>query len=179
MLRRDLVLLVADLGLLARLAAALTLKLPTACATAPISSLRLMPGSSTSKLPSASSCMARLRRCIGLPIRKIESTVVTNISTAATAPIRSEVCSADADCSAAASTSLLHRLFSPLDDGVAPVSSSAASGAIMVEAICRASAVSLPALACTSSVTVSPDASTAAISSSSVLMVAILPAAAW
>jgi hypothetical protein len=61
---------------------------------------------------------------------------------------------------------------------LAPASSSAASGAIVAEAICRASLVSLPALACTSSVTVSPDASTAAISSNSVLMMATLPAAA-
>ena len=116
---------------------ALSLNASTAPAMSPISSLRPSPGSTTSKSPSASSHRAGHRR-IGLPIRKIESTAVPKHQHGRDR--------ADQERGVLGGRRLLRRrqhlcciaFFACSTMALAPVSSSAASGAIVVEAICRA-----------------------------------------
>ena len=85
---------------------ALTLKVSTACATSPISSLRPRPGRTTPKLPSASSRIEALSACIGRAMVKMEKIQVPINSNPAARPIASKILSAeDISCAAAAFSS--------------------------------------------------------------------------
>ncbi len=108
---------------------------------------------------------------------KIESRDVPIKSSVDTAPIAIAVRLTDADCCLALSTSSAMICLARWTIAIAPASSCSASGCITLPAICRALSFSVPTRACASVDKAMPDASTSAISKSSLLIVAICWAA--